>query len=140
MELAKQAMACSRLLELDPRNHGTYVILSNIYAKSGKWELVSELRKLMWDSGMKKDPGCSSIEADGIVHEFLVVDNSHPSSKLIQLVEEEDMKEQGLKLQSEKLAIAFDLITTEKSEPIRIVKNLRACRDSLISQTYIQII
>ena len=33
--------------------------------------------------GLQKEPGCSSIEVDGIVHEFLVGDNSHPSSKKI---------------------------------------------------------
>ena len=93
----------------------------------------------MRDVGLKKEPGCSSIE----------VDNSHPSSKkiyakldeiaarletigyvsnkshLLQIVEEDDVKEQALLLHSEKLAIAFGLISTGQSQPIRIVKNLR---------------
>ncbi|KAK9280629.1 hypothetical protein L1049_014325 [Liquidambar formosana] len=157
--------ACSRLLELEPRNHGAYVLLSNIYAKSGKWERVSGLRKLMRDSGVKKEPGGSSIEANGIVHEFLVGDNSHPLSKkiyskldeittslksvgyvpdkshLLQLVEEDDVKEQALYLHSEKLAIAFGLLSMAHSQPIRIVKNLRVCGDchsfaKLISRLY----
>uniref|UniRef100_A0A7N2KPY6 Pentatricopeptide repeat-containing protein n=1 Tax=Quercus lobata TaxID=97700 RepID=A0A7N2KPY6_QUELO len=68
IELAEQA--CSRLLELDPRNHGAYVLLSNIYAKTGKWDRVSGLRKIMRDFGLKKEPGCSSIEVNGIVHKF----------------------------------------------------------------------
>lgn len=157
--------ACSHLLDLDPRNHGAYVLLSNIYAKTGKWEAVSGLRKLMRDSGIKKEPGCSSIEVNGSVHEFLVGDNSHPLSKdiyskldeisgrlksigyvpnkshLLQFVEEEDMKEQALILHSEKLAIAFGLISSEPSQPIRVVKNLRVCGDchsvaKLISKLY----
>ncbi|KAJ9698649.1 hypothetical protein PVL29_007624 [Vitis rotundifolia] len=163
VELAEQA--CSQLLELEPGNHGAYVLLSNIYAKAGKWDRVSGLRKLMRDVGLKKEPGCSSIEVDGIVHEFLVGDNSHPSSKkihakldeiaarletigyvpnkshLLQLVEEEDVKEQALFLHSEKLAIAFGLISTCQSQPIRIVKNLRVCGDchsvaKLVSKLY----
>ncbi|KAF4346809.1 hypothetical protein G4B88_013279 [Cannabis sativa] len=145
--------ACSQLLELDPRNHGAYVLLSNIYAKRNKWDQVSRLRKLMRDSGIKKEPGCSSIEVNGIVHEFLVGDNSHPQcrniytkldeivarlkssgyvpnkSQLLQFVEEDDMKEQALNLHSEKLAIAFGLISTAPSQTIRVVKNLRVCRD-----------
>ena len=68
IELAEQA--CSRLLELDPRNHGAYVLLSNIYAKTGKWDRVSGLRKIMRDFGLKKEPGCSSIEVNGIVLSF----------------------------------------------------------------------
>ncbi|GAV89082.1 PPR domain-containing protein/PPR_2 domain-containing protein/DYW_deaminase domain-containing protein [Cephalotus follicularis] len=163
VELAEQA--CGHLLELDPRNHGAYVLLSNIYAKAGKWDSVSGLRKTMRDSGLRKQPGCSSIEVNGIVHEFLVGDDSHPlckdiyskldeivarlksvgylpnKSHLLQLVEEEDMKEQALKLHSEKLAIAFGLISMKPSQPIRIVKNLRVCGDchsvaKLVSSLY----
>lgn len=145
--------ACSKLLELEPENHGAYVLLSNMYAKSGKWDKVSELRKLLRSSGLKKEPGCSSVEVDGVVHEFLVGDNSHPLSKkiyskldemiarlrssgyvpnkshMLQLVEEEDMQDQALYLHSEKLAIAFGLISISPSQPIRIVKNLRICGD-----------
>ncbi|KAL5580766.1 hypothetical protein UlMin_013208 [Ulmus minor] len=163
VELAEHA--CSQLLELDPRNHGAYVLLSNIYAKADRWDQVSSLRKFMRDVGLKKEPGCSSIEVNGIVHEFLVGDNSHPlckeiytkldeiagrlkafgyepnTSQVLQLVEEEDMKEQALNFHSEKLAIAFGLISTGPSQPIRVVKNLRVCGDchsaaKLISRLY----
>ncbi|XP_015873737.3 pentatricopeptide repeat-containing protein At2g29760, chloroplastic [Ziziphus jujuba] len=163
VELAEKA--CSQLLELDPKNHGAYVLLSNIYAKSGKWDQVSGLRKFMRDSGLKKEPGCSLIEVNGIIHEFLVGDNSHPLSKeiyskldevatrlksvgyapneshLLQLVEEEGMKEHALNLHSEKLAIAYGLIGMGPSQPIRVVKNLRVCGDchsfaKLISRLY----
>lgn len=163
VELAE--LACTRLLELEPRNHGAHVLLSNIYAKTGKWEKVSELRKQLRVSGLKKEPGSSSIEADGEIHKFLAGDNSHPLSKeiyskldeivanlkscgyvpnksqLLQLVEEEDMKEHALILHSEKLAMAFGLIKVNSSKPIRIVKNLRVCGDchevaKLISEVY----
>ncbi|KAI3667746.1 hypothetical protein L6452_42815 [Arctium lappa] len=40
VEVAEQAS--SRLLELEPWNHGAYVLLSNIYAKSGKWDKVED--------------------------------------------------------------------------------------------------
>lgn len=157
--------ACSNLLELEPQNDGAYVLLSNIYAKSGRWDKVSEIRKLMRNSGLKKEPGCSSIEVDGIVNEFRVGDNTHPLSKyiylkldeiaarlksvgyepiksqLLQLVEEEDVQEQALFLHSEKLAIAYGLISINPSQPIRIIKNLRVCGDchavaKLISKLY----
>ncbi|XP_042516472.1 pentatricopeptide repeat-containing protein At2g29760, chloroplastic [Macadamia integrifolia] len=163
VELAEKA--CKHLLELEPRNHGAYVLLSNIYAKLGKWDAVSRMRKLMRNAGIKKEPGCSSIEVNGMVHEFLVGDNSHPISKkiyskldeivsrlksigyvpkkdhLLQNVEEEDVKEHALYLHSEKLAIAFGLISTDYPTPVRIVKNLRICGDchsvaKLISQLY----
>lgn len=151
VDLAERA--CKMLLELEPRNHGAYVLLSNVYAKLGEWDKVASLRKLMRDADLKKEPGCSSIEVEGAVHEFLVGDNSHRSSKeiyakldeifsklqavgyvpnkthLLQLIEEEESQDHALFLHSEKLAIAFGLIRASPSQPIRIVKNLRVCGD-----------
>ncbi|KAL9427296.1 hypothetical protein AB3S75_029482 [Citrus x aurantiifolia] len=43
---------------------GDYVLLSNIYASQGEWNRVEKVRKLMDDSEIKKQPGCSQIEAD----------------------------------------------------------------------------
>lgn len=163
VDLAEQA--CDHLLEIEPQNHGAYVLLSNIYANSGIWDKVSELRKRMRDAGLKKEPGCSSVEVNGIVHEFLVGDNTHPMSKkiylkleeiaarlksegyaskkseLLQLVEEEDMQEKALYLHSERLGLAYGLLTLRPSQPIRIVKNLRVCEDchsvfKLVSKLY----
>lgn len=163
VDLAEHAF--NRLIEIEPQNDGAYVLLSNIYANSGKWDNVSELRKRMRDVGLKKEPGCSSVEVNGIVHEFLVGDNRHPlcekiyskleeiaarlksvgyvsnKSQLLQLVEEEDMQEKALYLHSERLALAFGLLTLGSSQPIRIVKNLRVCEDchsvmKLVSRLY----
>ncbi|XP_021278982.1 pentatricopeptide repeat-containing protein At2g29760, chloroplastic [Herrania umbratica] len=163
VELAEKA--CSRLLELDPGNHGAYVLLSNVYAKTGKWDSVSRLRKHMRVTGLKKEQGCSTIEVNGVVHEFLAGDNRHPLSKeiyskldeilvrlksdgyvpkkshLLQLIEEDDLQEHALNLHSEKLAIAFGLLYMEASQPIRIIKNLRVCGDchsaaKLVSRLY----
>ncbi|KVI03652.1 Pentatricopeptide repeat-containing protein [Cynara cardunculus var. scolymus] len=163
VEVAEQAS--SHLLELEPWNHGAYVLMSNIYAKSGKWDKVAMLRKRMKYIGLKKEPGCSSIEVDASFHEFVVGDNTHPQSKriyaklneiseklksmgyepnrsqVLQCVEEEDMQEQALHLHSEKLAIAFGLISLKQAQPIRIMKNLRVCGDchnvaKLISKLY----
>lgn len=158
-------LAASRLLELEPENDGAYVLLSNVYAKCGSWTKVAELRKLMKDFGLKKEPGYSSIEVNGIVHNFLVADNSHPMSReiytklneivsklktdgyvlnekhILQVVDEENMKEQALCVHSEKLAIAFGLLSLAPPQPIRIVKNLRVCEDchafaKIISRVY----
>ncbi|KAF3787951.1 Pentatricopeptide repeat-containing protein [Nymphaea thermarum] len=144
--------ACAKLLELDPFNGGAYVMLSNIYAKAGKWDEATRVRKLK-DIGLKKETGCSSNEVDGVVHEFLVGDTTYPlaykvylkpdevasrlqlqgyvpnMSQLFLYIEEDDVKEQPPYLHSEKLAIAFGLINTTGPAPIRIVKNLRICSD-----------
>ncbi|KAK7344837.1 hypothetical protein VNO77_14980 [Canavalia gladiata] len=163
VELAE--LAHQNLLEAEPSSLRAFVLLSNIYAKAGNWEKLSNLQKLMRDSGIKKEPGCSSIEVNGVVHEFLVGDYSHPLSQKIyskldeiseklksigykpgmsnfwQLGEEDNLMEQSLNLHSEKLAIAFGLVSTASSQPIRIVKNIRICGDchtfaKLVSQLY----
>lgn len=154
-----------RVIELEPNNSGRYVLLANLYAKAGRWEDVANMRKLMNDRGVKKAPGYSMIEVEGVVNEFLAGGRAHPEAKQIYLkvnemleritsigyvpdidgasmhdVDEEE-KEKPLYYHSEKLAIAFGLLKTKAGETIRISKNLRVCRDcheasKLISKVY----
>nr|XP_010931004.1 pentatricopeptide repeat-containing protein At2g20540 [Elaeis guineensis] len=85
LELAEQAL--KRLVELDPRNGGNYVLLSNMYAELGRWEDVERVRVMMRDHGVEKTRGCSSIEVDSVVHEFNSGLQSHPNaSKSVQEV------------------------------------------------------
>lgn len=157
-------MAAKQILELDPDNGAVYVLLCNIYAACNKLDKLREVRQLMLDRGIKKTPGCSLIEMNGVVHEFVAGDQSHPETKEIYLklekmsrdlkfagylpdtsevfldVGEED-KESAVYQHSEKLAMAFGLINSETGTTIRIVKNLRMCVDchrvaKLVSKVY----
>ncbi|RVW92027.1 putative pentatricopeptide repeat-containing protein [Vitis vinifera] len=76
-------MAAQQILELEPENGAVYVLLCNIYAACNRWEKLHEVRKLMMDRGIKKTPGCSLIEMNGSVHEFVAGDQVHPQSKEI---------------------------------------------------------
>ncbi|KAM6595743.1 hypothetical protein CsatA_006267 [Cannabis sativa] len=145
-------LASRKIVELESKNHGAYVLLSNIYADSKKWDGVSNVRQIMKSKGVKKIPGCSVIEVDGEVHEFFVGDKSHPRYNEIEIMLgeisrrlklfgyvantnpvlfdiEEEEKEDALCKHSEKVAIAFGLISLREGVPIRIVKNLRVCWD-----------
>ncbi|KAJ4951071.1 hypothetical protein NE237_027903 [Protea cynaroides] len=64
--------AARHLMELNPNDPSSYVVLSNMYAAAGMNEDAIEVRELMRKLGMEKVPGCSSIEVNGIVHEFRV--------------------------------------------------------------------
>ncbi|KAK7345317.1 hypothetical protein VNO77_15919 [Canavalia gladiata] len=150
MELAEKA--ANSLLELQPQNPGHYVLLSNIYAKAGKWEKVAKFRNMMTQRKLKKVPGWTWIEVDNKTYQFSVGDRSHLQSKeiyemltsLIKKLEmagyvpdtdfvlqdvEEEVKQEMLYTHSEKLAIAFGLISIPEGKPIRISKNLRVCGD-----------
>eukprot|EP01018_Ginkgo_biloba_P010078 Gb_35407 [translate_table: standard] len=149
-ELAKRTAEC--LLELEPRDTATYVLLSNIYATAGNWDDVVKLRKLMNERGLIKEPGRSWIQVKNRMEVFLAGDRMHPQTKEIyakleELIEqikragyvpntkfamhgvEQEQKEQSLYYHSEKLAVAFGLINTPLGLPIRVIKNLRICGD-----------
>ncbi|KAI5664750.1 hypothetical protein M9H77_24073 [Catharanthus roseus] len=141
-----------QLIELEPWNSANYVLLSNIYSAQNKWDDSQNIRSIMSERGIQKIPAYSWIELDGVVHEFLVGDMSHPISekiygKLSELNKEsraagyvpitefvlfdieEEEKEHCLSYHSEKLALAFGLISTRPDDVIRITKNLRVCGD-----------
>ncbi|XP_061371564.1 pentatricopeptide repeat-containing protein At2g22410, mitochondrial-like [Gastrolobium bilobum] len=58
-------IATNKLLELDPSNSGNYVLSSNTYAGSNRWEDVIKMRGLMEESNVQKPSGSSSIEING---------------------------------------------------------------------------
>ncbi|KAG9442465.1 hypothetical protein H6P81_018319 [Aristolochia fimbriata] len=120
---------------LGPEGTGNFVLMSNIYSAAGRWHDAANVRILQKNKGLKKSPGCSWIEIDRTVHAFVGGDRSHPLSlsifaKLEELLGEmkrlgyeadttfvlhdieEEEKEHILLYHSEKLAIAFDFITS----------------------------
>ncbi|KAK8518323.1 hypothetical protein V6N13_027795 [Hibiscus sabdariffa] len=149
-------LAADHLFRLAPEPSGYYVLLSNIYAKAGRWEDVTTVRSIMKSKGIKKMAGASNTEIDNQVYTFLAGDQSHPQSREIYKkldylvgkmkeagyvpetqsalhdVEEED-KEGHLAVHSEKLAIVFAILNTKPGTPIRITKNLRICGDCHIA-------
>ncbi|XP_020175045.1 pentatricopeptide repeat-containing protein CRR2, chloroplastic-like [Aegilops tauschii subsp. strangulata] len=145
-------LALQKLIELEPEDAGNYVHLSNIYAQSGKWENAARVRKLMTNRGLKKILACSWIELKGKTHGFLVGDASHPRSdeiyeeleRLEGLMSDagyvpdtmpvfhnvgDDEKRNMVRSHSERLAIAFGLISTPPGTKLLVTKNLRVCED-----------
>ncbi|KAF3953747.1 hypothetical protein CMV_020838 [Castanea mollissima] len=72
--------AAEKLIELDPLNSSSYVLLSNIYAASGNWDGVNFLRREMKEKGVRKFPGCSWIEVEQKKNLFVAGDRSHTSA------------------------------------------------------------
>lgn len=70
--------AALKLLELDPHDSGIYVLLASMYIEANMPNKARKIRKIMRERGVDKTPGCSSIEVDGDVWEFIVRDKSHP--------------------------------------------------------------
>nr|XP_009773981.1 PREDICTED: pentatricopeptide repeat-containing protein At4g16470 isoform X1 [Nicotiana sylvestris] len=70
-------LAARNFFDLEPENAGKYVVLSNAYASFGLWNNVAEVRRLMKDSGVKKEPGYSMIEVQRQTHFFFMEHNAH---------------------------------------------------------------
>ncbi|KAF8389868.1 hypothetical protein HHK36_024385 [Tetracentron sinense] len=140
------------LLEIEPNKAENYVLVSNLFAGSGRWDDVRRVRRRMKEKGLQKDVGCSWIEVGGKVYNFVVGDDALPDSEEIrrmwrELEEkiggigyvpdtglvlhelEEEEKVDILRGHSEKLAITFGLLKTTKGATVRVCKNLRMCGD-----------
>ncbi|KAM3296819.1 hypothetical protein ACQJBY_038923 [Aegilops geniculata] len=76
-------IAGQEIIKREPGDDGVYVLLWNIYASSDRWKQALDIRKQMLTRKIFKKPGCSWIEVDGGVHEFLVQDKAHDARKEI---------------------------------------------------------
>ncbi|CAL0307197.1 unnamed protein product [Lupinus luteus] len=62
---------------------GYLVLLSNIYAFAKRWQDVITVRQKMIVMGVKKPPGHSWIQINGVVHDFVAGDMTHKHSSFI---------------------------------------------------------
>lgn len=154
---------CEEILKIDPQDSASYVLLANTQASAKRWLDVSEVRKTMRVRMVKKEPGISWFEMKNRVHHFTTGDKSHPQSDEIELYLKEltdelkllgyvadtgvvlhdmDMEEQEYNLghHSEKLALAYALMSTPDGVAIRIMKNLRVCDDCHVVMKYVSIV
>ncbi|MED6119294.1 hypothetical protein PIB30_010536 [Stylosanthes scabra] len=157
-------IASKKLAEMGSNTSGDFVLLSNVYAAKQRWHDVGRVRETMKNNDVRKVPGFSYTEIDGRIHKFVNADQSHANSKEIYAkldeirfkikaygyaaetnlvlhdIGDED-KENVLNYHSEKLAVAYSLISTSDGTPIHVIKNLRICVDchsvlKIISKIY----
>ncbi|KAI8533993.1 hypothetical protein RHMOL_Rhmol10G0054400 [Rhododendron molle] len=138
------------VLDMDPDDVGTYLLLSKMHAKANRWDGVARIRKLMRENILKKEPGICWIEIRNHTHVF--VDNKSPEFSQIYekvrellaeieplgyvpdvstVVHDAEEKQKGdfISYHSEKLAIAYGIMKTPPEATIRVMKNQRMCDD-----------
>ncbi|KAL3508965.1 hypothetical protein ACH5RR_028366 [Cinchona calisaya] len=64
-------LAAKHLIELDPKDSYGHLLMCNAYAALGHFEKALQGRFSMKQLQIEKQPGCSSINVDGEVHEFV---------------------------------------------------------------------
>ncbi|XP_077234067.1 putative pentatricopeptide repeat-containing protein At5g52630 [Tasmannia lanceolata] len=145
--------AADRLLELNPKDAETYVLLLNMYISAGRWKDVSRVRKLMKDEKVGKLKDWSWISIKDKVYSFQADDRSHSRSveiyenlgnllekakglgyneeKKLEIVDEDNIEKPVCSTvhHSEKLAISFGLINTPDGASVRVIKNISMCGD-----------
>jgi len=153
------ALALNEIRRLNPKNTNetlapACVLMAHLFTKHSHHEEAAQLRRHMKDEGIRKIPGESSIEVNGVVHTFRV-GTSHPEMKqIIALNDElhERLREQGYRPDvewvdrgadtsdhrkerllcehSERLALVYGLLhSKDNQQPLTLFKNLRVCGD-----------
>ena len=141
-----------------PRMAASCVVMRNLYAVHNEHDKVKRMRFLMKANGWKKEPGFSEIDIDGKLHrfhagdeylkrkekEYQAIDGKLEEIKgrlkrdhgyqcetglITRDLHEDETEESVLWRHSEKIALAFALLTTKANHVIVINKNLRICSD-----------
>ncbi|KAF6176492.1 hypothetical protein GIB67_007875 [Kingdonia uniflora] len=130
-------LASDNLLKLEPENVGYQVLLSNIHSTNQNYSEAAIIRDTATKKMSSKTPGCTLLEIGEAQYIFTSGDRSQPQSTEIYAVleklmakmreagfqtetetalhdVEEEEKEQMVNVHSEKLAIAFALISSSK--------------------------
>jgi len=163
-ELGLAEHALQELRGLGAANAGDYVIVADMHARAKNWDAAAALRTEAVDGGLEPSPGFSAVEVRGEVHQFVSQDMSHPrrrdiyemlhqmewqlrfegyepDTSEVALAVGEEEKRRVVAAHSQKLAMAFGLLSTPEGAPVRIVTNLRMSKEchaysALISEIF----
>ncbi|KAL6143485.1 hypothetical protein ACLB2K_054180 [Fragaria x ananassa] len=148
LELGK--IAAKELYGMEPQKLSNYVVLLNIYNSCGKLKEATAVVQTLRRKGLRMLPACSWIEIKKQVHIFHSGDERHAQTREIyetvddlmvkirrrgyirdekHLLPDVDEHERISAYHSEKLAIAYGLISTSDGTPLQIVQGHRICPD-----------
>lgn len=145
-------LAAEQLLAMEPQKVNNYIVLLNLYISSGRQDEALKVVNTLNGAGLCMSNACSWITVKKKDHRFFFKDSLHPKSseiyrKLHTLMEA--LKELGYVAEedellpdilpdelktskayhSERLAVAFGIISTSPSTPLTINQSHRLCRD-----------
>lgn len=144
--------AATMALKVDKFDVGIYVLLSRLYAESGRLKEFSKVRLVMQELGLRPITAFSWVEMKSKVYRFTVSDQLNESSKeMYKFLENLSLKMEKSGIQrdvsnvghdfskrekiselcghTEKLALAFVMVKFGSVKNMWIGKNLRVCRD-----------
>jgi hypothetical protein len=133
-------------------NAGDYIILADMHARAKNWDAAAALRTESIDKGLAQAQGFSAVEVHGRMHRFTSQDRSHPRAadiyEMLHQMEwqlrfegyrpdttdvaldvDDEEKRRAVAAHSQKLAMAFGLLSTPEGTPVRVVTNLRMSKE-----------
>ncbi|CAO2210194.1 unnamed protein product [Urochloa humidicola] len=145
-------LAAEQLLAMEPEKINNYAVLLNLYISSGRQDDACKVVETLKRKGLCISNACSWVTVKKKDHRFFFKDCLHPQCAEIYrkldtlmkeikvagyVVEENELlpdihpDEQNIPraYHSERLAIAFGLISTSPDTPLRITQSHRLCRD-----------
>nr|GEZ99012.1 hypothetical protein [Tanacetum cinerariifolium] len=66
-----------KLAEMKVSDYGVCVVSYNMYKEASWKREAEEVRNMISELGLKKTPGCSAVEVDGVFREFVSGDKTH---------------------------------------------------------------
>lgn len=110
-DIERAHYAIEKILDLNPNDSSAHAMMASIYSSGNQYkQKEKKLREKMVQSGIKKIPGTTATDIDGVLHTFYVNDTRHKESKAIY--------EQIKKLKKEMQAVGYiqDVVEEEKRE------------------------
>ncbi|OAY78079.1 putative pentatricopeptide repeat-containing protein [Ananas comosus] len=92
--------AADKLFRMELKDAAPFVIMSNLYAKSGQWEEAAKVKKMMRDRGVRKEPAYSWVEIKEKAYTFSSNDQTNSRiSEIKSLLKNlsEEMEKDGYK-------------------------------------------
>ncbi|XP_047082319.1 pentatricopeptide repeat-containing protein At1g31920 [Lolium rigidum] len=145
-------------------NAGDYIIVADMHASAKNWDAAAALRVQAVDRGLAQAQGLSAVEVHGRMHRFVSQDRSHPrTADIYEMLHQmewqlrfegykpdttdvaldvnDEEKLRAVAAHSQKLAMAFGLLSTPEGTPVRVVTNLRMSKEchaysALISEIF----
>ncbi|EXB31957.1 hypothetical protein L484_013589 [Morus notabilis] len=147
LEIGK--LAAEKLYGMEPEKLSNYIVLLNIYNSSGKLKEAAGVVQTLRRKGLRMLPVCSWIEVKKRARVFYSGDKTHTETeeiyrKVDELMAEiskhgyipkqksllpdvDEHEERILTYHSEKLAVAYGLISTSDGTSLQIVQSHRVC-------------
>ncbi|XP_077232662.1 pentatricopeptide repeat-containing protein At2g03880, mitochondrial-like [Tasmannia lanceolata] len=82
-QLELSVLAATRILEMEPEDEHTHILLANLYAAFGMWDDAVRVRRLMKDRGLKRDVGFSWIDIGSRRNIFIAGDVTQQNREAI---------------------------------------------------------